>query len=141
MNFILRYIVLIYVCLLLNIEVKGQCTVTAGANLFQVECGTQVDLTAVSGNPVLTTNFNNFQNGLGWSSNTTVIYTNPCLPSHDGNPSAWIGNTTSFPRELVTDEFDVSCGGTISFWQAYATQGGNAPCEGPDLPGEGVDLQ
>ena len=141
MKFPFHYILIFFIGFLAHLEVKSQCVVSAGANLIEVECGSQVDLTALSGNPVLSTNFNNFQNGIGWSSNTTVIYNNPCLPSHDGNASAWVGNTTAFPRELVTDAFDVACGGTISFWQAYATQGGNAPCEGPDLPGEGVDLQ
>ena len=141
MKFPFHYILIFLIGFLVHLEVKSQCVVYAGANLIEVECGSQVDLTALSGNPVLSTNFNNFQNGIGWSSNTTVIYNNPCLPSHDGNASAWVGNTTAFPRELVTDAFNVACGGTISFWQAYATQGGNAPCEGPDLPGEGVDLQ
>ena len=71
MKFSFRYILLITIGFLQNIEVKAQCTVSASANLIQVECGANVDLSAIAGNPVLSTSFNNFQNGLGWSSNTT----------------------------------------------------------------------
>ena len=45
---------------------------------------------------------------------------------------------TSFSTSLP---LDLSSGGSISFDMVYSIQGANAPCEGPDLPSEGVYLQ
>jgi PKD repeat protein len=51
-----------------------------------------------------------------------------------------MGNNV-FPRDLATTAFDLSCGALICFDFVMAIQGGAAPCEGPDLPDEGVFLQ
>ena len=79
--------------------------------------------------------------GLGWSVSAAGQFDNPCGPSLDGGTYMCMGSTTPAPRTLETVPVDVSCGGEICFYLMFATQGGAAPCEGPDLPNEGVYLE
>ena len=53
----------------------------------------------------------------------------------------WMGSSATYPRTMTTNAVDLSCGGDICFEMRYAIQGGAAPCEGPDLPNEGVYLE
>ncbi len=121
----------------------AQCTVTVSTSQDSVACGECFDLTA-EGNAFETLLFEDFNNsalGPGWTSNQTVLYNNPCGAPADGSPSAWFGNSSTQPRVLETIDYDLSCGGQICFNMKYATQAGASPCEGPDQPNEGVDLQ
>jgi hypothetical protein len=86
-------------------------------------------------------NFDFGQAGSGWSSNITADFTNPCDPSIDGGTYMWMGNSAPHPREIETAPLDLSCGGEICFFLDFATQGNASPCEGIDLPGEGVFLE
>lgn len=90
---------------------------------------------------VLGENFNGGANP-GWQNTGGATYGNPCGPGADGSTYYWASTTTggAIPN-LTTIPFDMSCGGQICFDMAYATQGGAAPCEGPDLANEGVYLQ
>ncbi|MDG1331458.1 MAG: hypothetical protein P8P74_03965, partial [Crocinitomicaceae bacterium] len=104
--------------------------------------GVTVDFTAQGDAvlPVLSNNFNLGVAGPGWASTGGATFSQPCGPGIDGTPYYWASTSTGTPQ-LTTVGFDVACGGTITFDMVYSTQGGAAPCEGPDLPDEGVTLQ
>ena len=89
---------------------------------------------------VMDNNFNGGTLGPGWVSTGGAAVGTPCGPSLDGTPYYWASTSTGTPN-LTTAQLDVSCGGTVCFDMAYATQGGAAPCEGPDLTNEGVTFQ
>jgi len=90
---------------------------------------------------VINNDFNSGGAGTGWSASPAATFTNPCDPSIDGGTYMWMGDMTAAPRNLETNPLDVSCGGEICFYLDMATQGNASPCEGPDLPSEGVYLQ
>jgi gliding motility-associated-like protein len=123
------------------------------ANLFKttancppaLSCnGGQVKLIATGVGATIKAMDNDFDGGTagsGWTASTAATYTNPCLPSVDGQPYMWMGNASPTPRAMETTPLDLSCGGKLCFLLAYAVQGNNSPCEGPDEPDEGVVLQ
>ncbi|MEX2484685.1 MAG: PKD domain-containing protein [Brumimicrobium sp.] len=123
----------------------GQCDVTIDASTLVVPCGGgNVTLTA-EGTGYTTTpinnDFNNSNAGPGWNVSPAGQFDNPCDQGPDNTPHMWMGNTTTAPRTLETAPLDLSCGGEICFDLRFSTQGGGAPCEGPDLANEGVHLE
>lgn len=120
----------------------SQCSVTITPPSATINCGESLDLTALASGtvPLLLTDFNNGTAGPGWSSGGGTTYGQPCGPGIDGTPYYWASTSAGTPQ-LTTVAFDVSCGGTVSFDMAYSTQGGAAPCEGPDLANEGVTFE
>ena len=129
-------------------SVHSQCEITATANPTQIYCGQSTTLTAYgigSGTVVMNESFNSGF-GPGWSGTPgATSFSNPCSPGGvDGTPHAWMDANTSVPRTLTSAPFNISsatAGVTICFDLLFATQGGNAPCEGPDEPNEGVYFQ
>ena len=109
-----------------------------------VDCnGADVDLYAVGQGQytlVMDNDFNSGNLGPGWVSTGGSSVGTACGSSLDGTSYYWASTSTGTPN-LTTEAYDLSCGGVISFDMAYATQGGAAPCEGPDLADEGVTLQ
>jgi len=86
-------------------------------------------------------NFDSGTLGAGWSATDQAQFDNPCDPSEDGTIYLWMGYTSAAPRTVISPALDVSAGGRdICFDMKYAEQG-YQPCEGPDLPDEGVHLQ
>lgn len=129
----------------LSTAARAQCTVTATAANDTIPCGSCLTLSATGtagGTYAFIEDFND-GNPTGWAFTQTVtIGTNTCgVPSPDGTPFMWMGNASVNPRDMTTVGFDLSSGGTICFEMRYAIQGAGSPCEGPDLPGEGVHLQ
>lgn len=122
---------------------QAPCSVTISPNPVTIYCGESVNLSAsgVSGNYVMNNDFNDGTPGTGWTASPAAQFNNPCEPSLDGTTYMWMGSTTAAPRELQTAPFNFACGGQICFEMDYATQGDPSPCEGPDLPNEGVYLQ
>ena len=122
----------------------GQCSVSIMANVQPGgDCnGVTVDFTATAGAvlPVLSNDFNLGVAGPGWLSTGGATFSQPCGPGVDGTPYYWASTSTGTPN-LTTVAFDVACGGYITFDMVYSVQGGASPCEGPDLPDEGVTLQ
>ncbi|MCT4562275.1 MAG: proprotein convertase P-domain-containing protein, partial [Crocinitomicaceae bacterium] len=136
----------------------AQCPVTAYASKSTVSCGDPVTLTAVaSGCIPLNNNFNNGSLGT-WSATTGAVVTNGngapnasynCVgPPPEGANCLWMGATVSGTRTVTTNDYNLtSCGGgstnsgSICFWMKYSTQGGPDPCEGIDLPAEGISVQ
>ncbi|MGM0650010.1 MAG: hypothetical protein ACQES1_05815, partial [Bacteroidota bacterium] len=89
--------------------------------------------------------FNDFEDqtlGAGWAANCSPMFTNPCGAPPSGSVwYAWIGDASDFPRDLVTESFEVTGECEICFDLRFAYQGDNSPCEGPDEVDEGVELQ
>jgi gliding motility-associated-like protein len=79
--------------------------------------------------------------GTGWTSNVAASFDNPCDASIDGGTYMWMGSSAQHPRIIQTVPLDLSCGGEICFYLDFATQGAPSPCEGIDLPNEGVYLE
>jgi len=106
--------------------------------------GGQVELIASGIGTTITSMDNDFDAGspgTGWITSTSATYTNPCAPSLDGGVYMWMGSSSPTPRKMETSPLDLSCGGELCFLLAYSIQGDISPCEGPDLPDEGVGLQ
>jgi gliding motility-associated-like protein len=153
-----RNIVIIKVLILLLITnintVLGQCPVTASVNQSTINCGQSVNLSA-SGTPgfyIFTQNFNAGCPGSNWAASTSADCSNPCGngPSGSTDPYLWMSSESTAPRNVTTNNYDVSTGGTICFDMRYSaeepTEGCAATaltcdCEGPDQSNEGVSLQ
>lgn len=126
-------------------DASAQCTVTAAATSTTIPCGSCTTLSASGtsgGTYAFIETFNN-GNPTGWAFTQSVtIGTNTCgVPSPDGTPFMWMGNSSVNPRDMTTVAFNLTSGGTICFEMRYAIQAQGSPCEGPDLPNEGVHLQ
>jgi gliding motility-associated-like protein len=91
--------------------------------------------------PAINNDFDAGSAGTGWNSTVTASFSNPCDPSIDGGTYMWMGNSAPHPRIIETIPLDLSCGGEVCFWLDFATQGNTSPCEGIDLPDEGVFLE
>lgn len=119
----------------------GQCNLQLQASDTSIICGQPVSLNGIvyGSTPLISEDFNGPLSA-GWATSIPIDYTNPCIPPLDGSQAGWMGNNV-FPRILTTTGLDLSCGAEICFDFVMATQGGAAPCEGPDLPDEGVFLQ
>lgn len=136
----------------------AQCPVTAYASKTTISCGDPVTLSAVaSGCVPLNNNFNNGTIGT-WQATTGAVVTNGngspnasynCVGTPPEGPNClWMGATVAGVRNVTTQDYDLTnCGGgttnsgSICFWMKYSTQGGPDPCEGIDLPAEGISLQ
>lgn len=131
-----------------NIFSQG-CTVTGSSPSDTIVCGERILLSAfgqAQGTALLSENFNTGSYGPGWTSTQQAMWNNPCSPGGaDGTTHIWMGNSGPVPRVLTTTSFNLSscavAGVTICFDMLFATQGNATPCEGPDLPNEGVYLQ
>jgi len=131
---------------------EAQCPVTAYASSLTIECGDAVTLGAVAtGCQPLNNNFNGGTIGSDWAATNGAVVTNgtgtyACAgPPPEGTNYLWMGATVAAPRGVTTNDYDLTqCGaisGTICFTMKYATQGGASPCEGIDLPAEGISVQ
>lgn len=126
-----------------NITAYTDSNTTANADTIFLCQGDSAVLYSDGGCPTYlqSNNFDNGSLGNGWTSNASPMFNNPCGPGVNGTTYAWIGPASSFPRELVTQAYNVTTQCQICFDMMYATQGNASPCEGPDLSDEGVHLQ
>lgn len=125
-------------------RVSSQCTLNTTPNAtVTIACGQSVTLStfATGSTPLLTTDFDLGGAGPGWTSGGGTNFGQPCGPGANNTPYYWASTAGAGTPQLTTIGFDVSCGGFVSFDMAYSTQGGASPCEGPDLPNEGVTFQ
>ena len=140
----LKLLALCLFCLTFSLSKVGAqtgCTLDFMNDTVSVNCGDSVTLEMTDKSTQLGDNFNDSSLASGWSSNQTVNFKNPCNPSVDSTPYAWMGPAATQPRNLTTGQMNVQCGGNICFDLKFAEQSNSAPCEGPDLPDEGVHLQ
>ena len=76
-----------------------------------------------------------------WSSVTSGwTFGGPCGTNPLGAQHLWFAQGSTNPRQATTVGVDASCGGNICFNFKMETQSA-PPCDGPDLPGEGVYFQ
>ncbi len=144
----MRILKLLCICLLTSSIAgvsRAQCPVTAKASATTIQCGDTIKLNAVGTmtDYVIKTDFNvpASRPGNGWGTTPSASYSNPCGAGPDGTTCMWMGDAANVPRRLVTLPFNCINGAIIKFDMKYATQGGSSPCEGVDLPEEGVNLQ
>ena len=144
----MKRIIVFFFALALYINVaKAQCIITASSPLDTVVCGDCVNLSVFGqgqGQIVFSENFNS-GSPTGWAFTQQATFNNPCSPQGvDGTTHIWFGNNSGVPRTLRTVNYNfanATAGVTVCFDMLFATQGNNAPCEGPDEPDEGVYLQ
>lgn len=142
----LKKLLLAIVLMMANLTfIQAQCNINTLATKENITCGECVTLSAFgsgNGNVAFQENFNS---GIpvGWQFTQNVtISNNTCgVPSPDNTNFMWMGDAAVNPRDMTTIPFDLTLGGIICFEMRYAIQGQAAPCEGPDLPSEGVYLQ
>jgi len=123
---------------------NAQCTLNTTPNsTITIACGQTVTLStfATGSTPLLTTDFDLGGAGPGWTSGGGSGFGQLCGPGANNTPYYWASTAGAGTPQLTTVGFDLSCGGFVSFDMAYSTQGGATPCEGPDLPDEGVTFQ
>lgn len=132
-------------CDTVKVIVAQPCHLEASANgvldTINICSGDEVDLKGIGSCSYLMDNSFEDGMGVGWESNANPQFDNPCMESFDGTTYLWIGSSSSFPRDLITQEYTVTDECQICFDFVMATQGDGSPCEGPDEMDEGVSLQ
>lgn len=136
------YLTILLVILCQNNLISQVCNITVNSPSPTTVCpGTVVNLTASATVYAQNQSFN-FNTGstpTGWSVAGGANFSSPC-GAGSGN-YYWASTAGSGVPQIQTAGFDICTGGTIVFDMKYAVQGGNSPCEGPDLANEGVSLQ
>ena len=122
---------------------NAQCKIEAKADKIKICEGEPVTLSSQGDcdDYFMNNDFNNGTVGAGWTSTSQAMFNNPCGPGPDGSICFWMGTSALNSRFLETVDFKIPNSATIRFDMRYAIQARNAPCEGPDLPNEGVHLQ
>jgi hypothetical protein len=139
----MKKILFLSLSLLLSYTSYQQCIANASVDKNEIVCGDSIVLTA-SGNTGSSVFTEDFNTGVptGWAFTQSADYSNPCSGfGADGTTHMWMGSGSGNPRSAETNPYNLTTGGTICFDMQYALQGGVSPCEGPDLPSEGVYLQ
>jgi len=133
-------------------NVYAQCPVTAFASSMTINCGDTVALSALAGGCTpLNNDFNSGVIGTDWSASPGGVVTDgtgayACAgPPPEGSYYLWMGANVAAPRGVTTNNYDLTAcaaiGATICFDMKYSTQAGPDPCEGIDLPAEGISVQ
>ena len=135
-------------CDRVQVIVAQPCDIEAYADgqtdTINICSGESVDVSAIGGcGFLMDDSFNDGSLSVGWSSNADPMFNNPCGDGPDGTTYLWIGSASSFPRELITQQYSVTTDCQICFDMRYAEQTGQTgtDCEGPDLSNEGVHIQ
>ncbi|MGB0933913.1 MAG: gliding motility-associated C-terminal domain-containing protein [Lishizhenia sp.] len=119
------------------------CSVTIQPNDTTICFGDTVCLVAeaylVNGNNAY--DFNSGTPPVGWNVGGNSSVGQPCDPSLDGTDYYWAATAGSTTPQITTNIIDVTCGGLVIFDYVNSVQSSPAPCEGPDLADEGVEIQ
>ncbi len=108
-----------------------------------VNCGDSATLTAIA--PSLTGNslfadFNAQSVDSGFTANPNPDFSEPCKASLDNTPYLWFGSSASSPRHIRTVDVNTDTAHEVCFELRFAVQLDPSPCEGPDMPDEGVSF-
>ena len=119
---------------------------SVSVNPLEICIGEQIQLEAynTSSSSLMSDNFNDGSLNAYWETSNDTMFNNPCTSAGDnwdGTTYLWIGDQTSFPRDVSTIPLSVTEHCMICFDLKLATQGESSPCEGPDEMDEGVSLQ
>jgi gliding motility-associated-like protein len=118
------------------------CSITITPSDTTICPGDSVHVVAIANliNSNQSFNFNGAALPPGWTAAGSTTFSAPCGANPSGTPYYWASTSSGVPN-ITTADFDISCGGFITFDMVYAVQGGAVPCEGPDQIDEGVALQ
>ena len=136
---------LLFACALLfytaSDALYAQCTTAIYAVRDTIACGESILLQQTGVGGASSDDFTgNTLSGL-WSTVTAGwTLTSPCGTNPLGAQHLWFAQGSATPRQATTVPVDASCGGNICFDFKMETQS-PPPCDGPDLPGEGIYLQ
>jgi len=136
---------LLFACALLfytkSNVLHAQCNTSIYAVRDTIACGESILLQQTGVGGASSDDFTgNTLSGL-WSSVTAGwTLTSPCGTNPLGAQHLWFATGSATPRQATTVPVDASCGGDICFDFKMETQS-PPPCDGPDLPGEGIYLQ
>lgn len=127
----------------------AQAQISTTATYDTIICGGSVSLAAFGTTPgtaISTVTFDAGALPAGWSCSQAPFWNNPCSPGGvNATTHFWMGNGTVAPRNLRTAPYNLSSctnqGVSVCFDLLFTPQGGTSPCEGPDLPNEGVNFQ
>jgi len=141
-----KYIFLNLLLVVVSIPAHSQCDVSLFIDSLQIQTisicrGDSVNFYADGYCEIMDNDFNNGSMGFGWNNYTQPSFSNPCTPHPNGSTYLWLDAAYSAPRYLITESFNTSAGGVISFDLCFAMQFGGNPCEGPDVDNEGVSVQ
>ena len=139
----LQGVTLIFALLFTSTSSFSQCGQFAEGDTIMVQCGDSATLTAYA--PTLTgqlfEDFNDQTIGSGFVSSSNPDLGETCKPSLDSTPYAWFGPSSTQPRSIRTIDIPSDSSTQVCFDLRFAVQSNSSPCEGPDLPDEGVSLQ
>lgn len=130
---------LLVLCLLSS-SMSAQCELLENDTLM-AECGDSVTLHIDQNWNPPGTDFNTGQLDSGWTASQNIDFTSPCGSSPDSTPHLWMGPDADQPRHLASPIMNTLGGGNICFEMRMEEQGNSSPCEGPDLPDEGIHFQ
>lgn len=138
-------LILFFSCCSLQISAQS-CIVDLIASADTLKCGDTVGFQANgSGKPIIfQDDFNGGEFLEGWDTVSQARFDNPCDINNlgaDGSPAVWTGNGSGQNVQFATSSFDLTNGDSLCFDFRMAQQGGSSPCEGPDLPNEGVYVE
>ncbi|MEM6297339.1 MAG: hypothetical protein AAF740_01490, partial [Bacteroidota bacterium] len=143
-NFFFQKLLLLLIFSGFSNLIYGQCSVvytSATGQNTPICVGDQVNFVLTAGSTSF--DFNTGSIPTGWSVgggfNVGTVSCAPPSPTND--PYYWASTSTATTPFIETNDLDVSAGGDIEFDMIYSIQSDPAPCEGPDLPDEGVELQ
>ena len=119
------------------------CSVTIQPSDTTICAGDSICLVAeaflVNGNNAY--DFNTGNPPTGWNVGGNSSVGQPCDPSLDNTDYYWAATAGSTTPQITTNIINVTCGGFVIFDYVNSIQSSPAPCEGPDLADEGVELQ
>lgn len=125
---------------LVSNQLHAQCFTAIAAARDTIACGESLLLEQVGVGGLSSDDFTaGTLSGLWSAVSSGYVIGGPCGTSPIGGQHLWFGSGCPTPRFAETVPVDASCGGDICFDFRQETQGN--PCDGPDLPGEGVYLE
>lgn len=142
MSYKLKFLILSILSVLIYVQLKGQCNVTANVSPQTVCAGDNVNLSANGSSIIEKSDFNNGSLNSGWNSTQAYpTFNNPCGQGPDST-HLWVYPTPSNTRTIETADYDISIGGcNIEWWMRYGLLQFSGKCEAPDQNDEGVHLQ
>ncbi|MCH2230432.1 MAG: T9SS type A sorting domain-containing protein [Crocinitomicaceae bacterium] len=130
--------ILISLAIALSFSLNSQCFIEFEDDTLYTCADSDVEFSVFAYSDIINSiDFNSIL-PTGWEiSNGDSTFNVACIPN-DGTTYFWSAYNG---HELVSPAMDIQNGAMISFDLLFGIQAGVAPCEGPDLEKEGVELQ
>lgn len=131
----------LFLTFLFSLEVNAQCNIELETDTLMPECGDSAHLEVKVEESPDGENFNDQALDSSWDASSGMDLSNPCSTSLDNSTYLWMGSSSAPPRYLSTPQLNMQTGGQVCFELKMEHQNNVSPCEGADLPDEGVHLQ